>query len=339
MPETKVVLLEQDDLMHPNTGESNFNESAYYNFYDRGQRLGGFIRLGNRANEGYAEMTACMYLPDGTVGFMFQRPEIKNNDAHDAGGAKFEVVKPFERHRVSYHGKLCVLKNPLEMADPAKAFKTNPYSKAALEIDYVATSPGWGGELREKVGDQWVSPKPSGNPEAQFAKGHLEQLGHATGKLVLTTDGNEREFKIDALGLRDHSWGPRYWQAPKFYRWLTMNFDEELGAMATITVNRDGSERPGGFIARKGRPFQHIVKVDVQTEFAGEQQLHDKIKATCHTADGGAPIVITGKVLSMIPLRNRRAGIVTRIAEGMTEWNWDGKIGYGLSEYLDHFDE
>lgn len=339
MPETKVVLLEQDDLMHPNTGESNFNESAYYNFYDRTQRLGGFIRLGNRANEGYAEMTACIYLPDGTVGFMFQRPEITNNDAHNAGGAKFEVIKPFQHHRVTYHGKLCVLKNPLEMADPAKAFKTNPYSKAALEIDYVATSPGWGGELREKSGDQWISPKPSGDPEAQFAKGHLEQLGHATGKLLLSTDGNEREFKIDALGLRDHSWGPRYWQAPKFYRWLTMNFDQDLGGMATITVNRDGSGRPGGFIARKGKPFLNIVKVDVQTEFAGDQQLHDKIKAVCQTSDGGAPIVITGKVLSMIPLRNRRAGIVTRIAEGMTEWNWDGKIGYGLSEYLDHFEE
>jgi hypothetical protein len=118
-----------------------------------------------------------------------------------------------------------------------------------------------------------------------------------------------------------------------------MNFDEDLGGMATITVNRDGSERPGGFIARKGKPFLNIVKVDVQTEFVGEQQLHDKIKVTCQTAGAGAPIVITGKVLSMIPLRNRRAGIVTRIAEGMTEWNWDSKIGYGLSEYLDHFDE
>jgi len=32
--------------------------------------------------------------------------------------------------------------------------------------------------------------------------------------------------------------------------------------MATITVNRDGSERPGGFIAHKGRPFLHIVKVE-----------------------------------------------------------------------------
>src|SRR5260370_26117303 len=99
------------------------------------------------------------------------------------------------------------------MADPAKAFKTNPYSKAALEIDYVATSPGWGGELREKVEDQWISPKPSGNPEAQFANGHLEQLGHATGKLLLTTGGKEREFKIDLLRLGDHYWGPRYCHA------------------------------------------------------------------------------------------------------------------------------
>ena len=32
MAERRVILLEHDDLMHPNTGESNFNESAYYNF-------------------------------------------------------------------------------------------------------------------------------------------------------------------------------------------------------------------------------------------------------------------------------------------------------------------
>ena len=49
---------------------------------------------------------------------------------------------------------------------------------------------------------------------------------------------------------------------------------------------------------------------------------------------------ITGSVLSMIPLRNRRKTpegeqLVTRISEGMTEWQWDGRSGYGLSEYLD----
>jgi hypothetical protein len=339
MAERKVILLEQDDLMHPNTGESNYNESAYYNFYDRNARIGGFARMGNRPNEGYAEMTVCLYLPDGTVGFMFQRPEIKDNAAHNAGGLSFEVRKPFEHHRIAYTGKVCMLKDPLQMAEPAAAFKNNPYSSARLELDYYATAPGWGGEFREKIASGWVSPKNEGDPSAQFAKGHLEQLGHAVGRLALEGKGGASEYKIDGLGLRDHSWGPRYWQAPKYYRWLTMNFDEGLGAMATITVNRDGSEHAGGFIARKGQPAVNLRRVNIETEFAGEQQLHDRIKVTCEIEDGGAPITITGKVLSMIPLRNRRAGMVTRIAEGMTEWRWSDKVGYGLSEYLDHLSE
>ena len=45
-------------------------------------------------------------------------------------------------------------------------------------------------------------------------------------------------------------------------------------------------------------------------------------------------------MLNLIPLRNRRTSpegeqLVTRISEGMTEWRWNGRTGYGLSEYLD----
>jgi len=339
MAERKVVLLERDDLMHPNTGESNYNESAYFNFFDRNLRMGGFVRLGNRANEGYAEMTICLYLPDGRIGFMFQRPEIKNNDAHDAGGLRFEIVKPFEHQRINYSGKVCILSNPLEMSDPATAFRNNPYSQASLQLDYHAISPGWGGELREQSAAGWQSIKSDGDASQQFAKGHFEQNGHAAGRLVLDGKGVSGEYRLDALGLRDHSWGPRYWQAPKYYRWLTMNFDQSLSMVTALTVNRDGGEHPGGFIARGGRPNLNIRRVAVETEFAGEQKLHDRIRVTAHTEEGGEPIVISGKVLSMIPLRNRRAGMVTRISEGMTEWRWDGKVGYGLSEYLDHLEE
>jgi hypothetical protein len=336
MSERKVVLLETDDLMHPNTGESNYNESAYYNFFDRKARIGGFMRLGNRPNEGYAEMTVCIYLPDGTVGFMFKRPEISNNDAHDAGGAKFEVIKPFEHHRISYRGKLCVLKNPLEMADPKTAFKSNPYQNCDLQLDYFGTNPGWGGEMREKTPRGWESLKPTGDPSQQFLKGHLEQLGRASGTVKI---GDAYDFRIDGLGLRDHSWGPRYWQAPKYYRWLTMNFDESLGAMCSITVNRDGSEHPGGFIAHKGHPNLNIARVEIETQWAGEQKLHDRITVRAHSENGGEPKVFTGKVISMIPLRNRRNGTVTRIAEGMTEWRIGDRVGYGLSEYLDQLEE
>ncbi len=80
----------QDEYMHELGPEPNFNESMYFNVYDPSTRLGGFFRLGNRANEGYAEMTVCLYLPDGRVGFMFNRPKISDNDAFDAGGIRFE---------------------------------------------------------------------------------------------------------------------------------------------------------------------------------------------------------------------------------------------------------
>ena len=83
-----------DEHMHPLEDASNFNESMYFNVYDPQERVGGFLRLGNRANEGYAEMTTCLYLPDGRVAFMYHRPEIADNDAFDAGGMRFEVVEP-----------------------------------------------------------------------------------------------------------------------------------------------------------------------------------------------------------------------------------------------------
>ena len=110
----------QDEYMHELGPEENFNESMYFNVFDPTSRLGGFFRLGNRANEGQGEMTTCLYLPDGRVGFMFARPKIANNDAFDAAGMRFDVVRPFEELRVSYEGKVVLLDHPLAMADPKK---------------------------------------------------------------------------------------------------------------------------------------------------------------------------------------------------------------------------
>ena len=108
--------------MHELGPEPNFNESMYFNVFDASNKVGGFFRLGNRANEGTGEMTVCLYLPDGRVGFMFKRPEVHTNDAFDAAGMKFEVIEPFEHLEVSYTGKVVLLDDPSQMADPKKAF-------------------------------------------------------------------------------------------------------------------------------------------------------------------------------------------------------------------------
>ena len=83
-----VRLEPQDEYLHELGPEETFNESMYFNLYDPAHDLGGFFRLANRANEGRGEMTVCLYLPDGRVGFMFQRPEVRDNDAFDAAGGR-----------------------------------------------------------------------------------------------------------------------------------------------------------------------------------------------------------------------------------------------------------
>jgi hypothetical protein len=55
---------------------------------------------------------------------------------------------------------------------------------------------------------------------------------------------------------------------------------------------------------------------------------------------GGKSYDVDGKVISLIPLRNRRTTpdgkqLQTRITEGFTEYRCGDLVGYGLSEYLD----
>lgn len=330
----------QDEYLHELGPEPTFNESMYFNVYDPAADLGGFFRVGNRANEGHAEMTVCLYLPDGRVAFMFQRPEIENNDAFDAAGLRFEVVEPYERLTVTYVGKLLILEEPLDMAEPREAFTSNPYEPATVELTYSRVSDMIGGE----------SDQPEREGE-EFAKGHYEQLVAAEGRISV----GDAEWEVRGHGLRDHSWGPRTWQAPFYYRWLTANFGDEFGFMGSRVARRDREGVRAGFVWEDGR-VHYCDDFQIETGWEGDDKYHHDIAATLRSTGSDRHWRVTGRVKNLIPLRNRRDGSVTRISEGLTEWrlvssgdleNSDGPIGgakpdstnelvgYGLSEYLD----
>ncbi len=315
---TRIRLEPRDEYLHENTGEPNFNESMYFNFFDAAQKRGGFVRIGNRPNERYAETTICLYEPDGSVLFNFKRAEIADNARFDAGGMRFAVETPFERLSASYHGKACRLADPRAMNEPGRAFKENPFVPVELDLAISGVGPMFGGEPTEH--------RPN---DMEFARGHYEQHHRARGEVVI--DGTR--FAIDGLGLRDHSWGPRSWQAPAYYRWLTANFGDDFGFMGSHVVRPDGGETRGGFLHR-GRELILVRDIQIETEWTGDEKFHDRIRATL-TCVNGDKVEVTGRVLSLIPLRNRKGGKATRISEGMTEWSCEGRIGYGLSEYLD----
>lgn len=316
-----------DEYLHELGPESTFNESMYFNVYDPTVEAGGFFRIGNRANEGYAEMTVCLYLPGGRVAFMYQRPPIADNERFDAGGLQITVDEPFERLRVTYEGPVVMLDDPLQMADPKKAFTENPHERCRAEIEFRRASDPIGGESDrpEKAGEE-------------FARGHYEQLTAGRGFLEV----GDESWPIDGFGLRDHSWGPRTWQAPFYYRWLTANVGPDFGFMGSRIARRDSDGVRAGFVWEDGR----IIPCDgfeISTDWVGEDQYHQGIRAVLSASDVDGQArqwEITGRVLGLIPLRNRRDGQVTRISEGLTEWTLaDGRVGYGLSEYLDQIED
>jgi hypothetical protein len=328
----RVRLEPSDEYLHELGPESNFNESMYVNLFDPVHQLGGWFRIGNRANEGYAEMSVCLYLPDGRVGFMFKRPAITNNDAFDAGGLTWTMVTPFEELRVDYAGKVVLLTEPTEMTDPRSAFTNNPFE--ACEVHLTFTGQGrasmFGGEpdtAHEAEGEE-------------FAKGHYEQLVEGVG----TVRVGDQEWQVRGCGLRDHSWGPRYWQAPWYYRWLTANFGPDFGFMASRIAKQDGPGTRGGFVWEDGR-LHYCDHAELSTEFEGNDRYHARITGLLRSSRSGRDWTFRGEVMNLIPLRNRRqdpAGnwLVTRISEGMTRWEMTspeqaGAVGYGLSEYLD----
>jgi len=317
-------LVAEDDYTHPLGEETNFNESMYFNFFDPDQSVGGFLRLGNRANEGNAEMTVCVFLADGRVLFNFKRAPIDHNDAFEAGGMKFEVIEPSEALSSVYQGNAVELTDARSMADPSEAFRNSPRRRLSIDLSHRASGPMYGNS-RSKAEE-------GRSADQQFGKAHYEQHMRVTGQLEI----DDEAIEIRGYGLRDHSWGPRHWQAIESYEWLTMNFGPDFGAMVSV-IRRDADhERKGGVIVRGGQ-LTLIDSVEIETEYESNGLYHRNLDVKLQTVDG-EKLDISGEVRGFIPLRNRRQGLVTHIGEGMTRWQCGDQVGYGLAEYLRQVD-
>ena len=313
-----------DEYPHEVGPEEHFNESVYSNCFDPVTGMGAFFRLGNRPNEGRGEVTVCLWLPDGTVGFTFARPKVTANEFSSAG-LSFEVIEPFEHLNISFDGQVIILDNPMALEDPRKAFTESPTADVTARITLRAVSPMFGGEPTERIE----------RPGEEFAKGHTEQLVSATGHI--TVDGVRHD--MNGAGLRDHSWGPRTWQAPWWYRWLTGNIGDDCGFMVSRIGRRDGDGVRAGFVFDRGE--MHLCNhAEVTTTWSEDGQYPEAIVAVLAQRDTDGVVhrqwTITGEPSRNVPLRNRRDGQVTRIAEAPTRWTLDdGRTGQGIAEYLD----
>jgi len=278
-------------------------------------------------------MSVCLYLPDGRVGFMFGRPKIEHNDQMSAGGLEIGVVTPFEHLTISYDGKVVVLDEPEQMTNPREAFRENPTVECRVRLDVHGVSPMYGGKPQYADGTELEN-----DAQNSFAKAHYEQHTRVTGSIEV----GDEVWDMNGLGLRDKSWGPRYWQALSWYRWTPMIFDEGFALMLSIIGRPDGKEPRRSGMVLEGDEYHHIVDCRIESDY--DDLHHQTAMRMWAKSETGQEYDVTGRVNALIPLRNRRKDpdgneLFTRITEAMTtfecEHNGVMKTGMGMTEYLD----
>lgn len=318
----------EDELMHRPDASANFNESVYTNGFNTASAVGGWMRLGNRVNEGYAELSVCLYLPGGRIACQFQRPAISSNDRFDAGGLSYQVIEPFKKVSMRFEGELIIVDDPEALRDPRELLASGPRQPGRVEWVHEAESPIHGGEPTNDT-----APTMYGR---DFSLGHFNQHGRVRGEIRV---GGE-SWPIDGRGWRDHSWGPRYWQVIYCYRLFIANFPNGDGFMLLKITDSAGKARRQGVLLVRGE-YEEILDLDIMTEWT-ERRDPARVAISVATAKRKARIV--ADILTLAPLRNRRKTVegetlVSRIAEGFTRFTWEGQQGYGMSEYIERLED
>jgi hypothetical protein len=323
----KFIMRPEEELTHVAGPESNFNESVYTNGFDTASPVGGWMRLGNRVNEGHAELSVCLYLPDGRIACQFKRPSISTNDSFDAGGLSYSVIEPLKKISMHYDGDLIIVENPDALREPQKLFAEGQRLPGHVNWEHQAESPIHGGEPVDDTVQTMYG--------RDFSLGHFNQHGRVRGEIRV---GGE-SWPIDGRGWRDHSWGPRYWQAIYYYRLFIANFANGDGFMLLKITDKSGVSRRQGVLLVDGR-YEEITDMDVSTDWTAAKD-PSRVRIGVRTAHRKA--IIEGEIIQLAPLRNRRNAngeiLVSRIAEGFTRFTWEGREGVGMTEYIERIED
>jgi hypothetical protein len=320
-----VRLTEHDEGMHDPGPEINWNESRYIDVWDPQRRIGGWFRIGARPNADYAEMSACVFLPDGRTAFAFQRATITGNTL-TAGALSWVVGVPWHENRVRYSGSMSLFTDPWVLTDPKRAFTSSP--TAPVELDLRCTTEGLGAVMGQDQDQHHLIFLPG---QADF---HYQHMTHVEGTVRVGDD----VYEVDGRGGKDHSWGPRNWHAKIYLRWLTCCIDDDNGFMLTRAVGPTKQTRSG--FVWVDRQFSVVDGFDMVNHYRGAPH-YELARTEVIVRGGGAEWTVTGTPQHYLPLRHRQANeageeATLRIVKQPTEWLFtDGRRGTGHLEYHD----
>jgi hypothetical protein len=306
------VLDERHDFAHPVEGDTAWSESYYFNCYDPATDAGFYTRVGVRPNEGTIDVGLAIWKPGGGLAHIRWVREQKEMIERklEVGPVSYEMIEPLKAWRITASG---------DSSD----------GPAAMDVTFNALMPAIGADGQGKEGTG-----ASAETRGHVGKGHLEQGGRWTGWIEV--DGARHELGSEARGNRDKSWGPRRWGGPKMWRWFSINIDDDTH-FGGIRIGTDAGDLHRGWVWKDGSNAS-IAEWKVTTDLEDDGVTH-KATYVVATDKEGRTHELRADLLRVEP---GRAGVrpnATIVNEGLARWTYEGREGYGISEYLHQLDE
>jgi hypothetical protein len=320
------ILDASHDLAHAVEGDQAWSESYYFNGYDPAADAGLFTRIGVRPNEGTIDVGLSLWLPGDRIANVrgVREQRVMTDDDLDVGGVRYERVEPMHVWRLTASADAQVL----DLAGSAAPV----VAPVAMDLTFTALTPpvGTDGAARTQRSDET-----SAATADTVGKGHLEQAGAWAGTITCGGETSTLDPAV-ARGNRDKSWGPRRWGGPQMWRWFSINIDDDTH-FGGIRIGTPAGDLHRGWVWRDGEATS-IRRWDVTSELAGDGVTHrvSHVKAT----DKRDRIhELRGDVLRVYGVPHRTGERSTVVNEGLARWTYEGREGYGISEYLHQLDD
>ena len=215
---TRFGITPEDEHPHPFSSDYEWwNESVFYDWYDRSGTNAGHCRIGWHPNQ--HRLWMWLFLYNGSEWVAIEQPRLPLTSlqlpriAYDDGwGLRFsyDVHAPLRSGRFAAAGFGRVLSGP----------RVGMILPVAVELDVEAVG------AAHSLGQHALA----GHSDESYSTSRFEQPIRAHGRY--TIGGDTRA--LDVRGERDHSWGPRWWNME--WTFMAVNGDDYRLQCATVTV-------------------------------------------------------------------------------------------------------
>jgi hypothetical protein len=316
-------LTEEDEQLHEPSDDPLWCENYMTVAYAPEHELGAYIHLCRTpAEREMWEQEFVLYLPGDRflVANGVGRGQFVDGTL-TAGNLTLRCDKPFERWTQSYVGGARLVTGEELRSGP---LQDGPH----VPVEFHMEVRGWGPAFlyETMAGQTW-------------GHGHYDHHHEVSGTLVYGTE----QVEFAGSGLRDHSWGPRDYTLLGDHLWIHGQFPDSGRTFMIAHVEGVNGAAPFTYAVLGDRNGTELVSAKGPLPLARSVEEAERAGYVLEFATSSGPAVITAEILA--PMRmafrgrngismgfHRAPGINHDYIEAHSRFEWDGEVGYGLTE-------